>query len=73
MIHFHVTSFDIKKYVAVMCMHSSGNLIFIETSHYIAKAGLKFSILLPQPPEYWDYTHVSYHTWLRKFNFPLEV
>jgi hypothetical protein len=30
--------------------------LFFETeSHYVAQAGLKLSILLPQPPEFWDH------------------
>jgi hypothetical protein len=32
--------------------------IIIVTTHYVAQAGLKFVILLPQPPEYWDYRPV---------------
>jgi hypothetical protein len=35
---------------------------FFETgSHYIAQAqaGLEFTIVLPQPPKYWDYRYVS--------------
>jgi hypothetical protein len=27
--------------------------------NYVAQAGLEFGILLPQPPEYWDYRCVS--------------
>jgi hypothetical protein len=31
-------------------------VIVIETeSHYVAQVGLKFMILLPTPPECWDY------------------
>jgi hypothetical protein len=32
--------------------------LFETGSHYIAQAGLELSILLPQPPECWDYRHV---------------
>jgi hypothetical protein len=35
---------------------------FFETgSPYVAQAGLKFMILLPQPPECWDYRCVAPH------------
>jgi hypothetical protein len=38
-------------------------LIFFETrSCYVAKAGLKLMILLPQPPVDWDYRHVPPHS-----------
>jgi hypothetical protein len=30
-------------------------LLFGTGSHYVALAGLKLTILLPPPPEYWDY------------------
>jgi hypothetical protein len=29
--------------------------------HYVAKAGLKLTIFLPQPAECWDYRHVPPH------------
>jgi hypothetical protein len=28
-------------------------------AHYVAQAGLKVIVLLPWPPETWDYSHVS--------------
>jgi hypothetical protein len=38
-------------------------LICFETgSHYVAKADLKFSVLLPQPPECWDNRCVPPHS-----------
>jgi hypothetical protein len=27
-------------------------------SHYVVQAGLELTILLPQPPEWWDYRYV---------------
>jgi hypothetical protein len=28
-------------------------------AYYVAQAGLEFEIFLPQPPEYWDYSHAT--------------
>jgi hypothetical protein len=33
-------------------------LVFEIGFHYVAQAGLKLSIFLPQPPECWDYRYV---------------
>jgi hypothetical protein len=40
--------------------------VFETGSPYVANAALELSILLPQPPEYWDYSHVPPH-WLRLY------
>lgn len=36
---------------------------FLDSSHYRAQADPKFSILLPQPPKYWDYRRRSEWRW----------
>jgi hypothetical protein len=34
--------------------------VYFETgSYYVAQAVLELTILLPQPPEYWDYRYVA--------------
>jgi hypothetical protein len=35
--------------------------LFETGSHFVAQAGLKLSVLLPQPPECWDYGHAPPH------------
>jgi hypothetical protein len=35
-------------------------------SHYVIQTDLKLAILLPQPPEYWDYRYATPHL-VRKY------
>jgi hypothetical protein len=44
--------------------------VFETGSHYVPQAGLGLSILLPQPPECWDYRNVPPHLDSREFCCP---
>lgn len=42
---------------------SAGVFSFLDSSHYRAQGDPKISILLPQPPKYWDYRRRSEWRW----------
>jgi hypothetical protein len=35
--------------------------VYVQNRVYVAQDGLEFIIILPHPPEYWDYRHEIPH------------